>query len=161
MNRTCTLVIFLGAASMATAALAHQEHDPPPPATVVVPDADAPKAQHGGQLLVLDASDGTRVEALFSASGVELWFFDKAMKPVVPPATAKLTLTVGKGVRKLEAKLDEKKPDRLAIESVLPAEAKVALFIEATMNGKKRSVRVQRELPKVTPVAPAAPTTTP
>jgi hypothetical protein len=146
-------------------ALAHDAHDHDAPRRPAPPAAPAPAApaeiaraaQHGGQVFALDAKDGLSAEALFSATGVELWFFDKDMTAISPPATAKLTLTVGKEVRKLEAKLDEKKPDRLAIESPLPPDGKVALFVQASVHGKKRSVRVEREVPK--PLAAPATTT--
>ncbi|MBL8141735.1 MAG: hypothetical protein JNM38_11530 [Acidobacteria bacterium] len=123
-------------------------HDEWPRKRVVVP-----KAQHGGQMFVVDAYDGTLGEVLWSATGLELWFYNSDQQPLAAPATAKLTLTVGREVRKIEAKLDPTKPGRLTVLSALPADQSVTLFIDAMVAGTARSVRVQREAAK----APAQP----
>jgi hypothetical protein len=164
IQRTATsFLVAAGIASLPAVAHKGGHDDEPPPAKILVPPAVEQKAApHGGQMFIVDAKDGVMGEVVFAATGVELFFYDKDLQPSAPPATAKLTLTVGKEVRKLEAKLDEKKPDRLAVESPLPAEAKVALFVDAQIAGKKRTVRVQREAAKAPAPAPApTPATSP
>lgn len=136
-----------GAAAPTTAPAAEHKKEHPRP--------------HGGQVFVVDTADHMHAEAVFEEGGLHLWFYDDQMKPIAAPAEAKATLVVGKEVRKLDLKPMEKfgdKPDaHVGVATALPKDGKLALVVQATVNGKPRSGRVEREPPATTATAAPAP----
>ena len=106
---------------------------------------DQPAApQHGGQLVSVD---DVRAEVLFSDTGVSVWFYDAAMKPLAPPKDGKITLTVGKDVKKVDLKVDAKMPEMAMATVAVPKDAASDLLVEGTVGGKARSIKLARPAP--------------
>lgn len=151
MNKAPLMAALIGAGLATAPSLAHEGHDhtPPPPAPAKATDKDKDEhpSPHGGQVIVLDATDHLHAELVFTEAGIALYLYDKDMKPLPPPADAKATVMVGKEVRKLELAVDAKTPDHAAVTTPLPKDAKVAVVLSATVGGKARSARVERAAP--------------
>ncbi len=164
MKKSVCSLFALAVVAVAVPALAHQGHDHhDKPAEPEHKTGEHPQP-HGGQVFVLDATDHLHAEVVFGETGLHLWLYDADMKPLTPPADAKVTLVVGKEVRKLDLKLMEKfgdKPDaHLGVDTALPKDGKVAAVLQLTFNGKLRSGRVERTQP-VSATAPTTPTPAP
>ncbi len=120
-------------AATPAAAKAHsagEDHDHPSP--------------HGGQVVTVDKE--LHAELVFGDAGLHVYFYDAQMKPVPPPQDGKLTLVVGKETKKVVLALEvaPAPQDRLFAPAALPKDGKVVALVQATVNGKPRTARVER-----------------
>lgn len=95
-------------------------------------------APHGGE--VVDLGD-LHAEVVFGADALLVYFFTADMTPLPAPKSGKLTLAIGKKVRKgdLTANLDH-----LAGPFGTPATGRATAIVQATVGGKAYTVRAQR-----------------
>ncbi|MCC7111535.1 MAG: hypothetical protein IT382_19735 [Deltaproteobacteria bacterium] len=146
MKPTALVLLTLAAATAAAAHEGHEHAPPPPPAAHAAGD-HAHASPHGGVVATIDGQ--THVEVLFLDKDFRVWFYDGDMKPVALPTDAKATVVVDKKVSKLDLpvakKADGTPDDHLTGALALPAAQKASLVIQATLLGKARSARVERE----------------
>jgi hypothetical protein len=160
MNRTLLALAFSSVPLLATAGLAHEDHEhpkkkatpaaPAPPAPPAAPAAAATPAAHahapgdhahesphGGIVGTVDKD--THVEVLFSDTDVQAWFYDADMKPLPPPADARATVVVGKDVKKLDLPVakaaDGTATDHLGAPFHSMKGKKLSILIQATVAG--------------------------
>lgn len=155
--------ILSAALVFALPALSHgnKPHDHPTTTPPTTPEAktehkiDEHPSPHGGQVVVLDATDHLHVEVVFHDGGLRVWLYDQDMKPIAMPDAGKATVVVGKDVQKIEfakvEKLDDKADPHLAAALPLAKDAKVAVVLQLAVGGKPRTARIER----VTTTTPA------